>query len=236
MKPFLIAIFFLFSVAANAETGEGVSRSAGKYLNDETIDLTEKLKQNSVAYSVLKAESATAQRLAHHPAADIEIFDAWVDVFGDHDHDGFFQNIQVTLDADTLNDLETVYVKLYLSYEGSPWQQYAISDLYEIHLDSAEDSYRILTELVDGYYPGYYSVLIELHSLNHINPVDSVVLDFDTEGYQIALEDRSYDENYVYDPYDVTLSAGVSGSFSLPGIVLFGFLLWVKFQYFRKKS
>jgi hypothetical protein len=236
MKPFIIALFLLVSFGANAELNPGVSRSAGKLLSDDSIDLKEKLLQSPVAQSELKTELATAQRLAQHPATDIEIFDAWVDVFGDHDYDGFYQNIQVTLDADTLNHVETVYVKLYLSYEGGPWQQYATSDLYEIHEDSAHDSYRILTELIDGYYPGYYSVLIELHSLSHINPVDSVVLRFDTDGYDIALEDRSYDEDYVYDPYDVTLSAGVSGSLSIPGILLFGFLLWIKFRYFRKEG
>lgn len=234
MKPFLMAFLLFFSVNASAESAEGISRSAGKLLSDKSIDLKEKLKNSPVAQSELKSENSTAQRLAHHPSGDIEIFDAWVDVFGDHDFDGFYQNIQVTLDADTLNHIETVYIKLYLSYEGGPWQQYAISDLYEIHEDSADDTYRILTELVDGYHPGYYAVLVELHSLNHLSPVDNAILHFDTEGYEIALEDRSYDENYVYDPYEVTLSAGASGSLSLPNILFFGFLLWIKVKYFRK--
>ena len=235
MKPYIIALFLLFSIGANAESSVGISRSAGKLLNDDSIDLKEKLQNSPVVQSELKTGVSAAQRLALHPVEDIEIFDAWVDVFGDHDYDGFYQNIQVTLDADTLNHIETVYVKLYLSYEGGPWEQYATSDLYEIHEDSADDSYRILTELVDGYYPGYYSVLIELHSLSHITPVDSMVLRFDSDGYDIALEDRSYDEHYVYDPYDVTLSAGVSGSLSIPGILLLGFLLWIRFKYFKKE-
>ena len=236
MKPIFIAFLFLFSLGASADSGQGISRSAGKLVNDQTTDLRDKLKQSSVVKSESRIEPPTAQRLANHPSADVEIFDAWVDVFGDHDFDGFYQNIQVTLDADTLNDIDTVYIKLYLSYEGGPWLQYATSDLYEIYDDSAEDTYQILTELVDGYRPGYYSVLVELHSLNQRSPVDSTVLSFDAEGYEIALEDRSYDEDYVYDPYEVTLSAGVSGSISIPGLLLFGLLLWIKFRYFRNEN
>ncbi len=211
MKVLNVFLILLLPGIIYAADNTGLSRSAGKLVNDNSINLHATLTNSTVS----------------------EIFDAWVELSGDIDHDGFFHRIKTTFDADVNTPAETAYAKLYLSYEGGPWQQYADSDLYGIFYDSVDDSYEVVGELIEGYPPGYYEVLIELHSFYHPGVVASRMVSFDEEGYSITLEDLSFDEVYVqeevyYEP-DYIVS---SGSFSWAGILMLSFLLIIKLKYF----
>ena len=245
MKVLNVFLILLLPGIIYAADNTGLSRSAGKLVNDNSINLHATLTNSTVSETRLskargteftvEASSSTPQfRTANHgPVAEFEIFDAWVELSGDIDHDGFFHRIKTTFDADVNTPAETVYAKLYLSYEGGPWQQYADSDLYGIFYDSVDDSYEVVGELIEGYPPGYYEVLIELHSFYHPGVVASRMVSFDEEGYSITLEDLSFDEVYVqeevyYEP-DYIVS---SGSFSWAGILMLSFLLIIKLKYF----
>jgi len=236
-------LLLLIPSLANA-SDDGLARSAGKYSSDISLQLSQQMPQQLANISILKSDSTetSAFRIASHaPATEFEIFDAWVDLSGDLDDDGFYHNIRVTFDADTNSDLETVYVKLFLSREGGPWYQYADSDLFEIHQDSADDSYEVLTELLEGYQPGYYDVLIELHSLYHPGIVASYTIESQDTHTGITLEDLEHDEYYrddyaEIDYVDVSYGAGVSGSFSYAGLILLGILLIIKLRYFSTRK
>jgi len=242
-----LAIIFALILPGIALAGDetGVSRSVGKYAIDNTTVLKEVIKQvNPVSALPKNSLISAAQRTARHDSdAEIDIFDAWVELSGDQDHDGFYHHLQVTFDADTTTDYETVYVKLFLSHEGGPWYQFAESDLFEIHADSADDTYEVLSELIEGYRPGYYEIMIELHSLSQHGIMDSLIIDSDLSDHVIALEDRQHDDPYSEDDYyyesgdyDVNYGVGVSGSFSMAGMIMLGLLLLIKFRYFRSRK
>ena len=85
-----------------------------------------------------------------------------VELFNDHDRDGYFHGIDLWFDADTYFAFAEVYAVVYLSRDGGPWNEYAITDNFTLVGSSSEDDYVIVTELVSGYPPGSYDILIEL--------------------------------------------------------------------------
>ncbi len=254
LKGFL-AVMLMMSVTTTMHAADSTSltRSAGKLLSDTSVELNEKLSGSPLLISAQSKSrtidnpaasiSTLSYRTANHDiAVEFEIFDAWVELSGDIDNDGYFHRINTTFDADVNTPLETVYAKLYLSYEGGPWQQYADSDLFEISYDSINDTYEIVSELIEGYPPGYYDVLIELHSLYHEGIVASRIITQDTDGYLLTIEDQQHDEYYVEEYYypetDLYIETGVvhAGSFTWTGIIILALLLMIKFRCLSNKT
>jgi hypothetical protein len=159
-------------------------------------------------------------------SVEFEIFNAWVTTHGDLDYDGYFHHISIGFDADVNSDVvEAVYAKLYLSRDGGPWFLFSTTELYEIEGNDGGDIYEIYGELVDGFQPGYYSVLIELHSLYHPGIVSERQVDLDDYGQPIALEDTGYDEPYT----EVYIEQHHhTGGLNLMGILVLGGLWLLK--------
>ncbi len=223
-----IAIVMLSVALLAAETPvfaaevQQASRSAGKLKQDQSIDLAAELEQRELVVKDRPeapenyAESPTAQRLegvANRHDQLFEIYDADVQLTADFDGDGYHHALNVVFDVDVSYDAATVYAKLYLSREGEPWSQYFTTDLFDIHGDDVADTYEVATELVDGYEPGYYDVLVEIYSLDHAYMVASEVLDYHYLGKDIALEALYWDEVYVGAYGEVSVSSG-AGSFA----------------------
>ncbi len=192
-----------FEVPAIAAEPQQSSRSAGKLKLDQGIDLSEVLKQRE---PVIKARPIQSENYAASGAEQdfagianrhdqlFEIYDADVDLISDLDGDGYHHALNVYFDVDVSNDSATVYAKLYLSREGGPWSQYFTTDLFSIHVDDYSDAYEVETELLEGYEPGYYAVLVEIYSLDHAYMVTSEVLDYYYLGRDLMIEDRDWDE------------------------------------------
>ncbi len=244
MKTINLILLMLISTTAQSSDWAGKTLSAGKMANDNSIPISQQLQQMDVTKTGdnlrLKADTSLYSTLlsytGNHPSGvDFELFDAWIILTGDMDDDGFFHRMKVSFDADVNSDTETVYAKIYLSHEGGDWFQAAQSDLFEIHSNSAEDSYEIVTELVEGYPPGYYEVLIELHSLFHPGIVANRILSMDMQGYSLTLEDQQYDsllrESYYYE----TEVYG-SGSISILGLLMLAGLIFIKLRYFSNRK
>ncbi|MCK4710637.1 MAG: choice-of-anchor H family protein, partial [Gammaproteobacteria bacterium] len=190
----------------HAADSTSLARSAGKLVSDSSFELNDKLLSSPILQSgpskdrasESTVESTTTQkyRLANH-GVEFVIYDAKVELTGDIDNDGFYHNIKISFDADVnIPEVESVYAILYLSYEDGPWQQFADTDLFEIDYDSPSDTYVVMSELIEGYPPGYYDVLIELYSDYHEGIVASLILTRDIEDFPITLEDLGHDEVY----------------------------------------
>ena len=215
----VMAMFGLTPTVYAAETQQS-SRSAGKLKLDQSIDLTQALRQQE---PVVRARSAESENYAAYVAAQdlagvanrhdqlFEIYEADVNTISDLDGDGYHHAINVYFDVDVSQDAATVYAKLYLSREGGPWTQYYTTDLFAIHGDDYADAYEVETELLEGYEPGYYSVLVEIYSLDHAFMVASQVLDYTYLGRDLLIEDRYWDEPYYEDDH----SHGAGGMASL---------------------
>lgn len=255
----LAAILALSPLAAQAEVSE-TTRSAKSisYLSTAQLDMSSKdelLKKSEVSVKSalrktgFRPESSTTSIdgdvingavISAHPASDdIWIYDAYTDLISDFDHDGFYHRFSVTIDADTIFETAYIYARLYLSYEGGPWNHYSSSNNYHINGDSEDDTFIIETELGDGFPAGYYDVRIELYDADH----DSWVMTYgpydDNSLSALPLEDSYYDDDgYYYDDYGYPVEASlvVAGSGSMSWwMLLFPVMLTVLRQSRRRQ-
>lgn len=141
------------------------------------------------------AISATSVDYSHY--GEISIYETLTELISDLNGDGFYHRFSITVDADTIFAVSYIYARLYLSYEGGPWQHYATSDNYHIYGNSDTDTFVIETELADGFAPGYYDVRIELYDADN----DSWLLSYgpydDPSLNALPLEDSYSDETQL---------------------------------------
>ncbi len=243
MKTLKIILLCLLPSLAFAGTTETVSvRSVGKMITDDSINLTQQLElsptislqkpSSSQGTDLLSLRQSNRITISYSDPVQFDLFDAWVDLSGDLDQDGYYHNIKVNFDADVnTQTTEAVYAKIYLSYQGGPWFQLSTTDLFEIYSNSADDSFEILNELEQGFEPGDYEVLIELHSLYHSGIVSQRIVQLDRSGYLITLEDFDHDQPAYTVEYVDSYGYAVSGSFSITGLLLIGLLGVIKFRF-----
>ena len=142
---------------------------------------------------------------------DIIIYDASTELISDFNDDGFYHRFSVTIDADTVYEISYIYARLYLSFEGGPWNEYATSDNYHIYGDSALDTFVIETELADGFPPGYYDVRIELYDADFDDWLLSYGPYDDASLSALPLEDSYFDDQYPVAIYPVETQVVVAG-------------------------
>lgn len=226
-------LIFACSSALFAQDEMLVSRSAGKLLHDNSIELSQKLK-SQILYSKpapdltkldTKPEENTGDQqtgIANRHDQYFEVYSADVQLLSDLDFDGYHHALNVNFDIDVNIDGATVYAKLFLSRDGGRWSHYNTTDLFNIYGDDSGDEYEVETELLEGYPPGYYDILIEVYSLNHADMVASQRLDYNYLGRDVMLEDLSWDQRDGYSNgyTEVTVSHGGAGSVSLYWLIL----------------
>lgn len=171
-----------------------------------------------VALKVLSAHTITEQYF--------HIYDAHTVLSGDDDEDSFFHKLRVTFDADVDMGDAYVYARLFLSYEGGPWNHYFTTDLFYIQEDASYDNYEVVTQLLEGYPTGYYDVLIELYEADWDVHVTSYGPYEDTALSALPLEDQERDTYYPSD--------GGGGSLGLFSLMLLG--PWWGMRVWRSKS
>ena len=183
----LITLFPALSMAADALP---LSRSAGA-LAREGVTEEQLLAAPAVSGQV---QPPSTRQAARSDCACFEIFDVWLRQSIDEDGDGYHRRLNVEFDADTTHAHETVYAKLFLRRDHGPWVLYSETDLYDIHYDDSIDSYEITTDLIEGYPPGRYELMIDLYALYYEGIVASRVIHFDDAGRPLYLEDEQHDQ------------------------------------------
>ena len=172
-----------------------------------------KLEKSDDSYKALSLSGARSSPSGQQSAGnDFWFYTADVVLFNDDDFDGFYWGIDLLFDADTYYDDADVFAVVYLSYEGGPWNEYAVTDSFQLFGASSDDEYVLVTELVSGYPTGYYDVLIELFDsydgefLASYGPEDTSELSF------LPLEDSNRDDPHFDHP--VVISHGGGGATS----------------------
>ncbi len=107
-------------------------------------------------------QAKTSGSQSHAPNSDFWFYLADVELFRDDDRDGYFSGIDLLFDADTIYGAADVYAIVYLSLEGGPWNEYAVTEDFTIFGATSSDDYVIVTDLLAGYPTGSYDILIEL--------------------------------------------------------------------------
>jgi hypothetical protein len=227
----MIGLLGFISVSTYAQEEMLVSRSAGKMLQDDSIDLTLAASQGPPVFSPTPDASQTRDvnspeglrqqtGIANRYDQYFSIYDADVQLIADLDGDGYHHALNVYFDVDAGYGHATVYVKLYLSQNGGPWSHYYTTDLFEIYADDYSDAYEVSTELVEGYSPDYYDILIEVFSLDHADMVTSLILDLYYLDKYVLLEDLGWDQRDEYYYEEESFYYGGGGSFSLLYLLL----------------
>lgn len=253
--PALVAVLALSAISFNSYSANNTqsrsSRSISFTTNTE-IDKTEKDRQLKLAEADtlsplvkqgFREEGVSEKKLptgistltytdsTSYSTGEFSIYDASTDLISDFDFDGFYHRLSVKIDADTIHDVSYVYAKLYLSYEGGPWNHYATSNSYHIYGDSVLDSFIIETELADGYPPGYYDIRIELYDADYGDWLVSYGPYDDASLSALPLEDSYYDDEYIDNGYYIETGVAISaGSLStwlltVPALLLTGRLI-----------
>ena len=159
---------------------------------------------------------------------DFWFYDADVILFNDNDGDGYYHGIDLLFDADTIYSSAEVYAVVYLSLEGGPWNEYAVTENFLIAGASSDDEYVVVTELMSGYPTGSYDLLIELFDtwddafVASFGPVDTSELAF------LQLEDAGRDA-----PRDTTVVIREGGGGGLGGLLLLPLLLVAASRYWQ---
>ena len=197
-------------------------------LKQSDIDIMEPLdKQGFRVESTIKALHNTSNTSVNY--GEITLYDAATALISDFDQDGFYHRFSVTIDADTVYDTSYIYAKLYLSYEGGPWNLYATSNNHHIQSDSELDSFVIETELADGFPPGYYDIRIELYNADYNEWLLSYGPYDDTSLSALPLEDSYYDDSATAFPVQTNIVvAGHAGSMSVLALVLPAMIILIR--------
>jgi len=167
------------------------------------------------------SKPGTGSTRAESTSFDFWFYDADVILFNDDDGDGYYHGIDLLFDADTVYVAADVYAVLYLSFEGGPWNEYAVTEDFTILGASGSDEYVLVTELMSGYPTGSYDLLIELFDafdgafLASYGPSDAADLGF------LPLED--FDRDKPIDEVRVVVNRGGGGA--MDGWLLSAFLL-----------
>ena len=171
---FLFAGLFLVALDAVADdTDDGrVSISTQRSGVDSENGIPGTTTEDSFAPLVREGSRAVGKGDAVHAKAEVRLsqaanVDFWfyaadVELFNDHDADGYYHGIDLWFDADTYFGYAEVYAVVYLSLNGGPWNEYVATDTFVLNGTASDDDYVIVTELVSGYPSGSYDLLIEL--------------------------------------------------------------------------
>ncbi|VAW70568.1 hypothetical protein MNBD_GAMMA10-131 [hydrothermal vent metagenome] len=176
ISVFIITLLLLPVTLSAAENEVSASSRSISYALSSEPALAEKqaqLRQTEVkSFPALQKqgfrnETGSAEKfltnVSFSASGDFTIYSVSTDLLADLDFDGFYHQFSLSIDVDTIYSSGAIYTRLYLSYEGGPWNEYASSDTYIINGDSSLDTFVIETELTEGYPAGYYDIRIALY-------------------------------------------------------------------------
>ncbi len=197
------------SIAGAAETadmrvtetrqGAGAARASGEF---SAVNTDERAPLVTATTATKGASTPAAKPRANASQQDTAYGDYWiysvdVDLFSDRDGDGYYYGIDLLFDADTIYAAADVYAVAYLSYEGGPWNEYAVSNDFTLFGATATDDYVLVTELLTGYPAGRYDLLLELYEVDTGLYVASVGPEDSFELAELPLEDADRDQPQV---------------------------------------
>ena len=160
-----------------------LSQSVGLSTNTTATELEQLLNRSPlsenqplVRFGTRKETGLMHTTQTFHPmhSRSYRIYDAGSELSWDDDEDGFYHRLRVSFDADVDQGDAHVYAKLFLSFEGGPWNHYFTTDVFHILGDAGYDDYVVVTRLLDDYPSGYYDVLIELYDADWDEHADAV--------------------------------------------------------------
>jgi hypothetical protein len=240
LPSFTLAGMLLSAVASaapptDAASAERVTRSAEGFARDHADDELRSLD----SFAETRTAPSDVVTKPRHPTTngptiaaavfgDSYVFEAMTDLFYDVDSDGYFHQLRVRFDADTIFDTSWIYAKIFVSADGNSWEQVFETADFVIHGSDPDDDYEVETELVSGYSTGLYDVLIELYDADDGTLVDEFGPNESSDFSLLPLEDAVRD-GAEPDPLPPIDDDGGGGAVSwLTLAPLFAAMVWVR--------
>ncbi|MGI9265013.1 MAG: choice-of-anchor H family protein [Gammaproteobacteria bacterium] len=208
--------------AASGDVPDRISRSVagfqGEYAEDEKRDPVglQTFEPATESIASKRASLETVQQNASLCCA-FWVYEARTRLFDDFDGDGHYSYLRVSFDIDTSYFEADVYVRLFLRGSNGAWNLIYHSEEFSIFGSSGNDEYEVETELVAGFPPDDYDVMIEVYEgfygelVAEYGPADTSSLSY------LPLEDVSFDSR-LSPP--VVVSSGGGGAASLDMLIL----------------
>ncbi|MFV2060099.1 MAG: choice-of-anchor H family protein [Gammaproteobacteria bacterium] len=148
---------------------------------------------------------STLQQLNGDPIShSFSIFDANVELVRDNDGDGYYPFFRINFDADVNFGSAVVYARMYISFEGGPWNHYYTTRTFEIFSNDSLNYRTVDTIFSTGYPPGSYDIRIDLYEAGWTGAVAVYGPNEDYDLNYLTLEDEEHDQSYYYEEsYDV---------------------------------
>ena len=199
---------FVCSTTAASETDAPLST---RNLENPVTERPENLLEKLAGEPVFDVAATKSTAHSHHGQYAVYVYDAWVELLGDADGDGFYHAFRVVFDLDTDYGFKDVYAVLSLRASRGPFVPYYATEVFTLVGTAAWDDYEVTTSLVEGFPADYYDVLIEVFDagygdlLTAYGPYESGSLS------ALPLEDELGEDGWIGGP-PVTYSHGGGGS------------------------
>lgn len=201
--------------------GPGAARESGDFAavnTDERAPLVTTTPKDLSTPAAKPRANAEQQESVY---GDYWIYSVDVELFNDYDRDGYYYGVDLLFDADTIYAVADVYAVAYLSYEGGPWNEYAVSNDFTLFGATETDDYVMVTELLTGYPAGRYDLLLELYEADTGLYVASAGPEEFFELADLPLEDADRDQP------SVVVTSGGGGA---AGVLLLTFLAGIAWR------
>lgn len=203
-----------------SERGEAERRSY-----DELREFTPSAATRAGAAQQKSGAAAPGQRAA--ACCGFRIWSASTELFDDFDRDGYYTYLRVRFDVDTDYSEADVYADVWLRGDDGDYVLIHESDVFTIYGSSGTDDYEVEAELVAGFPPGFYDVLIEVYDAFD----DRFVADYDALDTSalglLPMEDISFDGG-LPPPVVDSRGSGGGGSSSLAGLAVLASLAAIR--------
>ncbi len=120
------------------------------------------------------------------------IYDSWVTTHNDYDYDGYYTTLNIEFDADTVFSQVPVYAVIYLG-KNDVFDSIHVTSVFNIYGDDSNDAFIIESDLVSGFPPYDYEILIELYDADHDVLVAASDGYWDADLAYVSLESENYD-------------------------------------------
>ena len=228
--PAMLLLVLALALPARANTGHdnalAVTSSASQF--DAPLITKESL---SSGPTPLRAERVHGEYITD-ASADFWIYDSWVSFQSDRDADGYYSSFSITLDADTIYNAASVYAVIFVG-RNDTYESIYTTSTFTLYGDESQDSLTIDSELVTGFPPREYQLLIELYDAT-TNQLVAYSDDYDDADLAyLNLESRNHDQAYQ-DTVVVVDKHG--GSLSVGGLLTFGFTATLLILWRRRRT
>lgn len=207
-----------------------VTRSAEGYTRDSSRDANVKspfLEEHEADRATVKTrpKGDDGSRVQAAGAGDFWVYDAGATASFDYDGDGYYHYLTIHFDVDTYFVSAYVYAMLFVSADGETWEHLWTTDDFLVEGTTPLDEYEVETELVSGYPPGLYDVLIEIYDADFAEYVDEFGPAQSSALALLPLEDTTYDSADVTITITEEHGGGGAASWTLLGLLGAGVVL-----------